>query len=51
MKGLKALCLVRGTYCGYVDFDDERYWDYKFMTPFRVTLYLIIKSFKWIIIL
>lgn len=34
-KGTKVSTLF-GTYLGFINFDDMRYWDYRYVTPFKV---------------
>lgn len=40
MKKGKAVSAFDGTYCGYLNFDGVRYWDGRFIKPFRVKIYL-----------
>ena len=34
----KAVCNIDGTYCGYLNFDDVRYWDGRYMQGFKMKL-------------
>ena len=33
----KVISNLDGTYCGYLNFDNIRYWDGRFIKPFKVT--------------
>lgn len=35
-KNSKKISAFDGTYCGYLNFDNVRYWDGRFLKPFRV---------------
>ncbi len=37
----KVVSSYAGTYCGYLDFDNIRYWDGRFLKAFRVLLSLL----------
>ncbi len=37
-KATLPCCAIRGTYCGYIDFDSRRLWDYENIMPFEVHL-------------
>ena len=32
------ICAIRGTYCGYIDFDSKRLWDYEKIMPYEVNI-------------
>lgn len=32
----KAVCKFSGSYCGFINFDNVRYWDGRFLKAFRV---------------
>lgn len=34
----KKICNIKGTYLGYIDFDEERFWDYKSFIPYKINL-------------
>lgn len=38
-KNGKKSSTFDGTYCGYLNFDNVRYWDGRFIKPFRVIFY------------
>lgn len=38
IQGEKAVCKAYGTYCGYIEFDGERYWDGRDMQPLHIEL-------------
>jgi hypothetical protein len=33
----KKAGLVHGSYLGYINVDNTRYWDYRYVTPFKVS--------------
>lgn len=42
MKNGKKVSSFDGSYCGYLNFDNVRYWDGRFVKPFRVMKFFII---------
>lgn len=45
MKNGKKVSTFDGTYCGYLNFDNVRYWDGRFIKPFKVLIILNIAHF------
>ena len=45
-KNGKKASTYDGTYCGYLNFDNIRYWDGRFMNPFRVNVYIKLDNFR-----
>lgn len=41
MKNGKKASTFDGTYCGYLNFDNVRYWDGRFIKPFKVQSIII----------
>jgi hypothetical protein len=31
----KKVCSVYGSYCGFIEFDGQRYWDYRDVLPYK----------------
>jgi hypothetical protein len=36
MQGNKKVAVVHGSYLGYINVDNTRYWDYRFIQPYKV---------------
>lgn len=45
LKKGKAVSAFDGTYCGYLNFDNVRYWDGRFIKPFRVHFHINLDHF------
>jgi len=43
MDGNK-ICEITGTYCGHIEIDGKRYWDPRYVTPYKISYDIILPS-------
>ncbi len=38
LKENKNICKIYGTYMGFINFDDRRYWDHSWVLPYKLKI-------------